>query len=582
MFALASAGVLGGAFAWFAVSGYGARTELFQARTEATALRAQVAAGQLEQARASAVRLGANLREARERTSGPLWDLAAALPRLDGTVVSIRGLSETLEQVATETLPDLLDVAAQVEAAARRDASGGIDLRAIAATAPTLQSSATALNQAVEAIAALPERTVLGAVDAARADVLGELTRAAERLRTANVTANLLPAMLGAQGRRTYLLAYQNNAEARGTGGLAGAFGLLEVDRGRISIGAPDTQRMLSGATAESVVFEPEYERFYAGAASKTLYSNANLSSHFPYAAQIWRVMWAQRFPEKIDGVIALDPAVLGYLLTAAGPVALADGTVATGQNVASLTQQQAYSRFPKVSDDAARRLWLAQLQAAVTQRIMAPDVDPRGLLVAATRAASERRLLVWSAHPAEQRTLERYVVGGTVPVTTAPYVGLSIVNEAGNKLDYYLDRSVLWQRTGCGPRREVTVTVKVRNDVPPGVVSEVVTARHDEHDYPVQPGDNRIRVGYLATSGAVLRSVTLDGKPYPATLGSERGHPLASIDVELPQRRTRTLVLKFVEPDGDGAAPVVLRQPLVRPLQVRLLDVPCTAQEGR
>ena len=27
-------------------------------------------------------------------------------------------------------------------------------------------------------------------------------------------------------------------------------------------------------------------------------------------------------------------------------------------------------------------------------------------------------------------------------PVDTAPYVGLSIVNDGGNKLDYYLDRS--------------------------------------------------------------------------------------------------------------------------------------------
>jgi hypothetical protein len=45
------------------------------------------------------------------------------------------------------------------------------------------------------------------------------------------------------------------------------------------------------------------------------LWSQSNLSPHFPYAAQIWAAMWRAATGEQVDGVVALDPFALGYLL---------------------------------------------------------------------------------------------------------------------------------------------------------------------------------------------------------------------------------------------------------------------------
>ena len=47
------------------------------------------------------------------------------------------------------------------------------------------------------------------------------------------------------------------------------------------------------------------------------------------------------------------------------------------------------------------------------------------------------------------------------------------------------------------------------------------------------------------------------------------------AIDVELPRGAPRTIVLEMNEPAGTGD-PIVLRQPLVRPLQVTLKDAVC------
>ena len=42
--------------------------------------------------------------------------------------------------------------------------------------------------------------------------------------------------ILGFKGQQRYLLAFQNSAEARGTGGLIGAYAIVRIDHGRISI----------------------------------------------------------------------------------------------------------------------------------------------------------------------------------------------------------------------------------------------------------------------------------------------------------------------------------------------------------
>ena len=82
--------------------------------------------------------------------------------------------------------------------------------------------------------------------------------------------------------------------------------------------------------------------------------------------------------------------------------------------------------------------------------------------------------------------------------------------------------------------------------------------------------------MSYFATQGTLIQSVTLAGRPGTGRIGTERGHPVYTVDLELPRGTSRTIVLHLVEPAGTGA-PIVLRQPLVRPLQVTLKDAVCS-----
>lgn len=566
MLTLGGAVVLGAG--WLAVTGLVARDQLDSARAEVAQLRAQVAAGDLDAARESAESFTGHAGWARRLTSGPVWALAARLPGGGEPVRTVRGVTAAVDRLAREAVTPLIAASERLDPAELRLPGGGFDLPRLASVAPALATASAAVARALADVRALPQRTWLGSVDAARADMLLELTPVAAAARTAGLAARLVPPMLGQDGPKTYFLVFQNNAESRGTGGLPGAFAIVTAKGGKLTFSKFGTDRMLEGVTAQ-VKFGRDYDDLYRGAATTTDFRNANLSPHFPYAAQIWASMWEKHSGARVDGVLALDPAVLSYLLDVTGPATLPDKTKVGSHNVIPLTQSTAYALFP--NDNAARQRYLIKIARAASARIAGAHGDTEALVRAAARAVHERRLLVWSADPARQADLERTAVSGIVPKTAARYAGLSIVNEAGSKLDYYLDRSLTWRSTGCGTAAKVTVTIALTNNAPrKGLPAETVALRNDAPDYPVEAGDNRLTVAYLATAGSSMTSVELDGKAVGAGVGAQRGHPVYTVDVELPRGTTRTVVLTLNEP-GSGV-PTVLEQPLVRPMKVTTL----------
>jgi hypothetical protein len=561
---------------WLAVTAVLARGQLNQVRADVGTLSATISAGSWPAARTAATDLASHAHRAHQLTSGPVWALAAALPQGGEPLQTIRGITAGVDTLGRDALPQLVAATERLNPRTLRRADGSIDLSRIAAVAPALHSASAAVSQTTKTVSALPRHTWLSSIDASYVDALGQLTALDDTMKSADLAVRIVPAMLGQDGPKRYFLAFQNEAEARGTGGLPGAFAIVEANHGKLKLARMESNTTLNGIAA-TVDFGPDYRSLYDGAGTTTLFSNSNLSPHFPYPAQIWASMWKKYSGEKVDGVLAVDPTVLGYLLAVTGPAALPDKTQISGANAVALTQSTNYATFGGLSApaNAQRKAYQLDIASAASKKVLAARGDPAALLRAVGKAAGERRVLVWSADPAVQADLAQTSVAGIVPTTAAPYVGLSIVNDGGNKLDYYLDRSVTWKRTGCGPTRRTTVTITLTNTAPASGLSPYVTARADRRSYPTKPGDNRLDVSYFATQGALMESVTVGGRADTASIGAERGHPVYTVDLELPRGTSRTIVLQLSEP-AAGGTPIVLRQPLVRPLKVTLRDAVC------
>ncbi|MCQ4079682.1 DUF4012 domain-containing protein [Streptomyces sp. RB6PN25] len=557
--------------AWVAVTGVLARAELLAAQRSLTAMESLKTANP---AGAGARGLGslapelrsaaAHAARAHHYTTGPAWYLAAQVPLLGDPVRTVRGAAWATHRVTAEVLPPLLRLTDGLTGDARAGGSP-IDLAALRREAPSLNRAAQVASDIRTQSDELPGSTWLPSADRARTQLTGQLDRLAPATADAAAAARVVPAMMGGQGERRYLVIFQNTAESRGTGGLPGAFAVLTAIQGKLKFGDFGNDTVMAGSRA-SVNLGKEFAADYAQNAPTTTWVNANLSPHFPYAAQIWADSWSRHSGKKVDGVIALDPRAMAGLLAVTGPARLADGTAVSAGNVVDLTERSSYAA---IADTMERKSFFTDVAKATAGKLLSADRRHYPALLSALRTELKRgRVMAWSAHPSEQRELQQENFAGALPEGPEPFAGLVVNNAAGTKLDYYLDRRLDWEAGRCGrDGRDVTVTVALTNRAPATRLPAYVTQRVDAPPYTTRPGDNRLLVSYYASTGAGLAEATLDGRIALANVTTERGHPVFTLDVELPRQSTRTLRLYLVEPPSTRP-PVLLLQRLVRPFR--------------
>jgi hypothetical protein len=558
------------ALAWLLVTAFQASRDLQPWPAQVQALEAAVRHHDEPAARVSAYRLRRAAESAHARTSGPLWSLAERLPRLGEPVRTTRGITSAVDRLAEGALPAAL-------AAARIDPGvvlqgGHIDLTTLGSLAPALTRADVTVAAADTDLNGLPHVPWLPPLDRARTTLSAKLHLLHEQLHPVALVSELAPGLLGTDGPRRYFLAFQTNAEARGTGGLVGAFGVLVADHGRVTIERLGDNRELAYSPRPVTALGPEFDARYDAFASTRLVENSNITPHFPYAAKIWAAMWERQSGERVDGVIATDPVALSYVLSAIGPVTLTSGQVIRASQVVELTESAAYQRFDGANEN--RKAYLQQISAAVVQRLLtsAGGSSPAGkigeLAAQLVRAAGERRLLLSSSRPDEEALLEQASVGGAVPDVSQPYAGVILNNAGGNKLDYYLDRAVTYSAGDCGTSsRDSAVVVRLHNAAPAGGhgLSDFVARRVDGR---TGRGVDHLLVSLYATRGAQLTAADIDGRPVGVVPQAERGHPVFTADVEVPAQRTVTVTYHLREPAATGD-PLVPVQPLVRPMHV-------------
>ncbi|MGW5264140.1 DUF4012 domain-containing protein [Microbispora sp. NPDC004025] len=552
---------------WAAHLGLSVRDQLEATRAALLRLRP----GDFGAARSAAVTLAearGHAAEARRLTGGLYWAMLTHLPLVGDGAATARGLAASVA--------DVTDVLTGVERAAAPllspSAQSPGDLRralaALDAMAPVLRDGVVRVESARSRVARTPASTGLAALDGARDTVLRETVRLRGLLSRGADAAALLPPMLGRGGPRRYFLAFETNAEARGTGGLVGAFGILKADGGRVSVTRLSANTGMAASAKPVADHGQGFASRYGRGATTTL-SVSNLSPHFPYAAATWTGLWRRQTGQELDGAIATDPVGLSYILGAIGPVRLPGGETVTAGNVVDLTERVAYARYP---DPAERKKYLIRIAGAVSEALTGSLREPARLLPAFSRMVSEHRLRVWSRNEDEQRRLAATPLGGVLPERRGPYAGLVVNNSAGTKLDYYLDRSLTYELGPCRPDGQRTSRVRIRltNDAPRGPLPTYVTDRLDDPEHPHAAGSNLLWVSLYAAVGAKATAVRLDGRPISYYAETERSHPVYSKVLEFAPGQSRTLEIDLLEP-YSAAAPVVPSQPLVRPQRTRV-----------
>lgn len=550
-------------FGWLGFQAFSAKSSLEQARASAQQAKDALLDGRTSDGSRLAGDAQAHAQAARDATHSVPWNIATAIPLVGSPFRTGQQMSEVVLGLTASVLKPTADAGVDV-APNRMFANGQLDVRALRKEEPALSkiaADAARLNTDAQAIS----NTHVPLLSGARSQLQAQTADIAKLMGNTALAAKLAPSLMGADGPRNYFMGFQTNAEARGTGGLLGGFGVLRFDNGKPSVEDLGTNTELKGPF-KPFSLNPEFDQQYGFTNPTTDIRNSNQSSHFPYAAQIWKSMWAQQSGMTVDGVIAIDPVALSYLLGATGPLVMPDGEKVTESNVIELTESTVYRRFPTNRD--ARQRYLQDIAEEVAKKIAKPVQSPGKLLDALGKAASERRIAVWSSAPAEQTILEETPLAHIIPDDPAPHAEVVINNLGGNKMDYYLTRQIEAVADKCeGETRASTVTVRLTNTATNAdELTETVAGRlgfFPDVAADIPKGTMLTSVRLLATKGAQLASLIIGGQRSPVLQTTERGHPSFEAQVVIPQGKTVELSFQLSEPTSPGL-PRVPIQPLI------------------
>jgi hypothetical protein len=543
-------------------------------KSGATTLDTQARAGDFAGVAATMAGVRADAARADRLTHDPVWAVAAWLPVVGDDVTAARRLARSAAEVTAAARP-LESAIPRILGA--QPAGALVDPAALKDAAVAMPALSAAVDSGVAALADVRTDGVVDPLGSAVEQVRTLLGTLRGPLDSGGPALETFADLLGAAGPRTTVVLLQQDAEARGTGGLVGAYALLRADRGEVTLLETHPRPFLDAGPKIPQTAVPQELRDLWNTDLEE-WAGLNLSPHFPWTGQLVAAGWAlQPGLPPIDNVVAIDQNVFAALLAGTGPVE-ADGLTLTPKNAAQYLAQDIYVKHPASTDvDLA----VGRLVEGMFGRLAKGDLAVGPLVTAMREPVAQRRVLLWSRRQAEQQLIERTAFSGAIPDRPGPFVMPVINNGGGNKLDAYLETSVDYDPGECADGvRLGTVDVTLTNIAPDAGLPEYVVGDYRASNLKMRDpvaGQNRVLLDLYGPVGASAPVILLDGEDVtPLMTGIDRNHPVWRVAVPLPPGTSRTLEYTIVQDATPQDAPTatVLTQPMVRPVAVTVREL--------
>lgn len=377
--------------------------------------------------------------------SSPLWSAASLIPVYGEDVSSIRTLVGALSGVSNDALVPLTQTLEANPPADLISAEKKINLEAANQLFTAVSDAAPAVQSCTDTIQALPQMHI-SQLEEMMAPAKEKLVNLNNVFQKAAGLAPVANAILGANGDRAYLIAAQNSAEMRASGGFPGSVGVLRLQGGQISLGDfSKVYDVMAEKTPASVGVTDEERNLFGGFMDTA--RDAGMDPDFPRVAQIWKAAYEEKTGAHIDGVLSITPSVVQDILSFAGPVTLADGTALDGSNATKVLQHDIYWKYlsgkPTGSaNDIADALFSQAAGAAFDQLFASLNAETMMKFATTMLDGMENRtVMFWLANADEQAQLATLDCSGALGTDPAkPEVGTFFSLWIGSKMGWYID----------------------------------------------------------------------------------------------------------------------------------------------
>lgn len=560
------------AIGWVGIRGIGAVNDLQQVSAASSKLKQAIGQGDLDTAAALSARIAHHAGSAHDLTSDPIWSGFGLLPWLGPNFSAVSDVAEIADDVASDALVPVLAAAEELDLASLGLSGGVVDLTPFAQIEPPLaEASATLTSAETRALDIDAGATIPPLADAVR-EMRSAVTQAATVVGALHGASALLPSMLGGEGPRNYVLAMQNNAELRSSGGIIGAIALLHAENGRITLvqqastqdfPALDTPIPLSESTV--ALFEDRPGRYL---------QNLTSIPDFTEAGPAIATRWQNRFGQSVDGVIAVDAVMTEDLIAATGPLAFGPFT-ATEDTVVNLLLSEIYASVPDPSaqDEVFSQAAGALLSAALT------EAAPKDLVAALAESADERRIRIWSAHEDEEAILSASTLGGALPEDgPQTHVGVLFNDTTGGKMDFYADAAITTSIGTCDGKPTTQVTVTWKNDAPADAGTALPPYVTADGFYGVPPGSTRTLITVYGPEGATPSHIDGDGEEISVQTALLGSRSAVQHEVLLAPGESSTITVEYQGTGAGERLTVVDHTPMVTAPDVSREQLRCAS----
>jgi len=419
-------------------------------------------------------------------SSDPLVGLARALPP---SASNIRGADDVVVAAS-----DLFDAAGDGLAIGRRfveikeaQAAGTGNATALSQLVELMAMSrdqavaaSAAIARARQTLARVPDG-LIGQVESVRDAMTARIEKYGPLLDTYVSVSARLPAILGWDGPRRYLILTQDPAELRPTGGFIGSYGIIAFDRGRI------TERRFQDVWPLDVPWDypfikppQELADYLLGPKQPWQFADSNWSPDFPTSAQdALRLYTNESGDARIDGVLGLTTYTIDQLLKVTGPITVPDYdvTIASGETTLKVLQ---LTRAASASGEDRKDLLPAFADRLLATLLALPQRKWGDLLGSADAFGQGHLLLAWFRDTADQELVAQSGFGGAVRLDSGDYLYPVDSNVApATKLNAWtarsMDLSVQIDAVG-NARNTLAVTWRNRVDTPDGAPYRAMT----------------------------------------------------------------------------------------------------------
>ena len=254
-------------------------------------------------------------------------------------------------------------------------------------------SAAASVASARQALASVPDG-LIGQVESVRDAMQTRIDKYGPLLDTYVKVSARLPAILGWDGPRRYLVLTQDPAELRPSGGLIGSYGLITLDKGRVTeLRFQDVEKLDYANNYPFVQPPPELANYLLGPTQSWQLADAGWSPDFPTSAQdALRLYTNESGDARIDGVLGVTTYTIDELLKVTGPVAVPDYhvTIASGETTLKVLQLTRAASTP----GGDRKAFLSAFADRLLASLLALQPSKWGDLLGSADAFSKGHLL--------------------------------------------------------------------------------------------------------------------------------------------------------------------------------------------